>query len=344
MFIITLKGARMNKDLVISVKTILLTLGLIFGFFVMYRLRGILALLFIALLLVISLEPAIKSLSKVTFLNKPLSRGVAVFIAYATLVLVLILAFVTAVPIIVRQSQSFVDNFSYFLSGIYIGDKSLAELFGFLDVLEQITSNGSLPSFLLNSISFVFSAFSLVVIAIYMSLDWVNIKARFLALFHKSVAKDVREALHAVENNVGSWVKGQLLLMLVVGVASFALFLVAGISYPLALGFIAGILEIVPMLGPFFSAVIAVAVGFSQSPGKAAVALIISIIVQQLENNFLVPKIMGEVSGFSPLVILLALLIGGEFFGPVGAVLAVPTTMILGILFRRFVHYPMLKD
>jgi predicted PurR-regulated permease PerM len=205
---------------------------------------------------------------------------------------VLVLAFTTAVPLIVSQAQKLVSNFSYFLVNLKIGNQSLFESLSFLDVLSQITNKENVSSVVISSVSAVSSFLTLIVIAIYMSLDWSNIKSRFLGVFRKKARKDAEEVVESVEHDVGSWVKGQVLLMLVVGIFNLVGFIATGINYPFALGFIAGVLEIVPVLGPFFSAVIATAVGFSQSSTKGFLALGVAVLVQQLENNFLVPKLM----------------------------------------------------
>lgn len=334
----------MNKEIVISIKTILLTLGILLVFYITYELRGILSLLFIALIIVMSLEPAIEYFENFTFMNKPLPRGFAVLITYAAFLLILVLTLTTAVPLIVNQSQKLVTNFSYFLAGLEVGDQSLFESLSFLDVLSQVTNKDNVSTVLFSSVSMVYSFVTIIVLSIYMSLDWENIKSRVVNLFRKKARKDVKEIIEEVEDNVGNWVKGQLFLMLVVGSFSLIGFLIAGVNYPLALGFISGVLEIVPVLGPFFSAVVATGVGFAQSPAKGFLALGVSVLVQQVENNLLVPKIMERVSGFSPLVILLALLVGSEFFGIIGAILTVPMIMIFAILFRRFVHYPSMGE
>jgi len=107
----------------------------------------------------------------------------------------------------------------------------------------------------------------------------------------------------------------------------------------LALGLISGLLEIVPMVGPIISAVFAAIIALASNPIKAVGVVVLYIIVQQLENNVLVPKVMQKVSGFSPLVILTALLVGGEFFGVAGAVMAVPATMTLGIIIKKIFRF-----
>jgi len=330
----------MNKDVVISVKTIIISLGILLGLYVTYELRAVLSILFVALLLVISLESAIKRLATVTFLNKPLSRGIAVFITYALLLLFGALALTTAIPLIVSQSQKLITSFSDFLINFEINGQIIFENLSILDVLSRFTNYGGISAVLFSSLSFISSFFTLLVLSVYMSLDWENIKSSFLTLFTKKVGEDVDETIVSIEQNIGAWVRGELVLMSSVGVFSFSAFFLAGINYPLALGFLAGMFEIIPQLGPIFTSVIVTAVGFAQSPMKGFLALGISILVQQLENDFLVPKIMGKVSGFRPLVILIALLIGSDFFGIIGAVLAVPVTMIIGTIAKRFVHYP----
>ena len=142
-----------------------------------------------------------------------------------------------------------------------------------------------------------------------------------------------------VETNVGHWVKGQLVLMLVIGVLSFFGLWALGVDYPLALALIAGLLEAVPILGPVISAVLASVIGFSQDPIIGLAVLGFFTILQQLENNILVPKIMQRVSGFSPLVILIALIVGSNFFGVMGAIVAIPITMILVIVVKSVLRH-----
>jgi len=127
--------------------------------------------------------------------------------------------------------------------------------------------------------------------------------------------------------------------MVAVGVMCFFGLVVLGVDYPLALGLISGVLEIIPLFGPFLSAILAAIVGFTISPVKGLAIIGLYILVQQLENDFLVPKIMHKVSGFSSLTVLVAILIGGRFFGIVGAMLTVPITMIGWIIVRKILEY-----
>jgi predicted PurR-regulated permease PerM len=333
-----------NKQVVISVKTILILLAILLGVYVSYALRGIFGLVFIALLLAISMESAVKSIMCTTLMNKPLSRSFAVILSYILLLIVAVLFLVIAAPMVIRESQKLVDNFSFFLSNLELNGESLFESLSFLDVLGKTLQPGNLTNLLSESISVVSRLVTLVVLSIYMSLDWPNLKDRFVGLFPSEKTKEIKELLYSVEIHVGTWVKGELSIMLAVGSLGFLGLSIAGVNYALALGFISGVLEIVPILGPFFSTVIATGVGLSQSPTKGLLAFLIFLTIQQVESNFITPKVMQKFSGFSPLIILIALMIGHEFFGLPGAILAIPVMMILGIFYRRYTHFPKISD
>ncbi len=328
-----------NKQVVISVKTIFITLAILAGAYVVYELRGIFGLIFVSLLIAISMESAIKSIMCMTFMNKPLSRGFAVILSYLLLLLVFVTFFLVAAPMVVKESQKLVTNFSFFLTNLEINGESLFESLSFLDVLGDTLKPGNIGSVLSSSISVLSRLVTLVVLAIYMSSDWPNLKNRFIGLFPKDKEKELKELMYSVEIHVGTWIKGQLTVMFAVGFLGFIGLSIAGVNYALALGFISGMLEIVPILGPLFSTIIATGVGFSQSPTKGLISFLIFLAIQQVESNFVTPKVMQKFSGFSPLIILIALMIGHEFFGLPGAILAIPVTMILGIFYRRYVHF-----
>jgi len=133
----------MNKDVVISVKTIIISLGILLGLYVTYELRAVLSILFVALLLVISLEFVIKRLTTITFLNKPLSRGIAVFVTYALLILFVALAITTAIPLLISQSQKLINSFSDFLINFEINGQIVFEDLSVLDVLSKFTDDSS---------------------------------------------------------------------------------------------------------------------------------------------------------------------------------------------------------
>jgi predicted PurR-regulated permease PerM len=327
----------MNKQVVISFKTILLTFGIILAGYVIYRLGPVIGILAIAILLTIAMESVVNYLMRLTVFNKPLRRGVAVLISYGLLLLITAIIGTVGLPPVISQFQKMISGISQIAQELNLGDGFSLQLKDFLPQAANVSSE--LLSVTISVFSNVTTIFSIFVLAIYMSLDWKNLKKKFFSLFPEHLEDEAEDTFLEVERNVGQWLKGQFILMLVIGTASFVGLLLLDVRYPLALAMVAGLLEIVPMIGPVLSAVIAAIIGFSDTPLKGVGVVALFIVIQQLENNLLVPKIMQKVSGFSPLVILLALLIGSEFFGVVGAIIAIPTTMILSILLKRILAH-----
>jgi predicted PurR-regulated permease PerM len=141
-----------------------------------------------------------------------------------------------------------------------------------------------------------------------------------------------------MQNKMGQWLRAQLILGLVVGIAVYIGLKILGVEYALLLALIAGVLEIVPYLGPILAVVPALMIGLAQSPIIGLSVLGLYLLIQQVENNILVPKIMQTVTGLNPVISILALLVGLKAGGIAGAILAIPLAMmavvILEDLFR----------
>jgi predicted PurR-regulated permease PerM len=327
----------MDKEIVISIKTIILTLLILLGVYVVYKLGSIIAILLLSTLVVISMEQSIGFFMKKILFNKKVSRGLAVLISYFLLVFVILTVLTFIVPPLVTELQKMVIGLPALISGIELPQEWQVSM---IDVLPQTSEiSASVLNVTVSFFSNVAMFLSVLVISIYMSLDWENIKNGFISLFPKKLENVVEETITEVEKSVGSWIKGQLLLMLIIGVASFIGLSILGVRYSVGLGLLSGIFEAIPNVGPVLSAVVAGLIGFADSPIKGIGVVSLFIVIQQLENNFIVPKIMGKISGFRPLVILLALLIGAKFFGVIGAICAIPMTMILSIILKKVLVY-----
>jgi len=326
----------MDKQVVISTKTIITTLLLILGGYVVYRLGAVIGILLLATLLVISMEHSVKYFMKLIVLNRKIPRSVAVLISYLIFVLILIVVVVFVLPPVVTEIQKIVVSLSSSIGQI---ETPKGWQISFANVIPNVSEiSGKVLSATFSVFSNVATFISLLVISIYMSLDWINIKKSFISLFPEKMESDVEDTINEIEDNIGHWIKGQLTLMLIIGLASFVGLSILGVRYALALSLLAGVFEAVPTIGPILSAILAGAVGFSDSPVKGMGVIALFIVIQQLENNILVPKIMEKASGFRPLAILLAILVGGSFFGVIGVICAVPLMMILSIILKRFLR------
>lgn len=327
----------MDKHVLITIKVVLTVLVFGVGIYVLIKLAPIFATLLVALFLSLAIEPAVEHLEGLTVMNKPLSRGVAVGISYFLFLLVLAFVITFGLPPIWSQAQKLISNFGTIIADIPFlesYDVSLENLTPSITNFSDVALNRTVSLF-----SNLAGIISTVVLSLYISMDWENIKTRILGLFSGKIKGVLESTVEEIEENIGHWVKGQLFLMLAVGALSFFGILILGIDYPLALGLIAGTLEIIPIIGPLISLVLAAIVGFSASYVKGFMAVGLFILVQQIENNLLVPKIMEKVSGLSPLIVLIAVLVGGRFFGAIGVVLAVPITMSLVVIVKKILLF-----
>ena len=125
--------------------------------------------------------------------------------------------------------------------------------------------------------------------------------------------------------------------MFAVGFLTFVGLRILGVKYALTLAVIAGILEIVPVIGPIISSIPAIIIGFTQSPFLGLLVLILYAVIQQSENHIIVPKVMQKTTGLSPVVIVISFLIGAKLLGLLGILLAVPIAVILSVFVDEFI-------
>lgn len=136
---------------------------------------------------------------------------------------------------------------------------------------------------------------------------------------------------------MSSWFWGEIVLMTIVGVFTYIGLVFIGVPYALPLAVFAGLLEIVPNIGPIISAIPAVIIGFSQSYFAGFSAMALYIIVQQLENSVIVPAIMKKAVGLNPVLTLVALLLGGRIGGMLGVLLSIPILLFAETLLREYI-------
>jgi predicted PurR-regulated permease PerM len=136
---------------------------------------------------------------------------------------------------------------------------------------------------------------------------------------------------------MGGFIRGELLAALIIGLLTYIALLIIGFPYAIVLAVLAGLLEFIPLIGPFIMAGVLVTVGLSQSLNQAAIALGLSILIQQIESNIVLPNVMRQEAKVSPLLVLLSVLGGEHIGGLVGALVAIPVVAGLRILAIRVV-------
>src|SRR5262245_56964801 len=171
----------------------------------------------------------------------------------------------------------------------------------------------------------VLSAITLLILTFYLLVDSASLFVAFARLFPRDARPRVLDVSNKISTKVSAWLRGQLILASIIGSSAALGLWLFGVPYFYVLALIAAIGETIPVVGPVLSAIPAILVALAVSPQKALFVALFWILQQQIENHLLVPKIMQKQVGVSPVVVIVALLIGGTLLGPIGALLAVPT-------------------
>ena len=175
-----------------------------------------------------------------------------------------------------------------------------------------------------SAIGLMFTLVSLLIVAFYWMTEKATIKRVMLGLFPLRHRARAHEIWDEIEYRIGGWTRGQLVLMLTIGAISGIAYYLMDLRFWLALAIWAGITEAIPFIGPFIGGGTAALFALADSPEKALAVVVFAFLLQQIEGAVLVPRVMKNAVGMSPLTVVLAVLIGNSLAGPVGSLLAIP--------------------
>lgn len=190
---------------------------------------------------------------------------------------------------------------------------------------------------LVGTVKIVFDLTVGMVIAYYFIKDSRHFIEFFLSLLPRRFRNGLAGMGKEINVVLAGFIQGQLLTALIVGVMETAGLMIVGVKYSIVLGLIGGIANIIPYFGPYIGALPAVAIAFVQSPVKLLWTVVVFAVVQQIDNSYISPKIIEGKLGLHPVTTILAVLAGGEFFGIIGMLVAVPVFAILRVIIRRSV-------
>jgi predicted PurR-regulated permease PerM len=297
------------------------------------ELSGILIIIFISYILMAALYPFSAFLIK-----KRIPRILSVIIPYTITITILVLLIFPLVPFFVSQAQLLFSIFPKYIHqvakifNLHVDASNVGNVFG-----SDINIIGKNALSVTGKIfSGIFSVLTVLVISFYMMFQREVLKKQFLTLWPKKYQENVLRAITQIEDKIGLWLRGQLILSFTIGFCTWGGLTILGLPFALPLGLLAGLLEIVPTIGPVISAIPAIIVALTISPGLAVSVVVFYILLQMLENNLLVPKIMERAVGLNPIVIIIGVLIGSKFLGILGALLAVPFIAMTLIVIRSF--------
>jgi predicted PurR-regulated permease PerM len=334
----------------------LILVGVSFCFWLLYQFSQVIFILFIAIVIGTMIRPGV---------NWLYSRGVpriAGSIILYLLLFALLAGFVLLLfPLIGEQSAKIAASapgyYQSFRSWMVSSSNPLIEqLSEFIPEnlsiagasqptgQEMLDSAGQALGYVFTAANFLFIAAAVILLAFYWTLYGTRTIHSLLRLVPTSQRERTRSLVFAMETKVGAYLAGQGILCLVIGGLSLAAYLIIGLPYPLVLALVAGVMELIPMVGPLLGAVPAAVIALSIAPSKLVWVIVATIIIQQLENSLLVPRVMRKAVGVNPFVSLLAIFAFSSLFGIAGALMAIPIAAILQLLLDRFVFDPGLME
>lgn len=314
------------RKIEISHRTVIFTVVFLITLWFLYLIRDILLQFFISILLMAILNPFVTKLAE-----HKIPRAVSVLVVYLFVLFIVVVSVAAIIPSLVEQSTIFAGRIPTLI------DKVGA--FGSFEervINELISWIGSLPASIaklsLSVLSNVLNVFLVMVFTFYLLMSRDQLNEQLGRYFSSNRKESIERLLDLIEKRLGRWLRGEIALMIMVGSTTYIGLFILNIPFALPLALIAGLLEVIPNLGPTLSAVPAVLIGLGISPLVALAVVALYFLIQQVENYYFVPRIMHKSIGVSPIITLLALAIGFRVAGVAGAVISVPVVAMMQVL------------
>lgn len=326
----------------------------ILGFWLLFRFYQVILILLAGIIVSLALEPAVQRLKA-----RGVPPGVAVGALYGLMLVAGILFLRFGAPLIANQTATIGAQLGEGYSSIRqslletpnLLVQRLAESLPATPAMPALPSDTAAESEATTSFGQVmqygglgamvlFQIGAIFLIAFFWTIESDRIKRSGIALLPLAQRDPAREFIAEIEQRVGSYVTGQLLLSVIMAALSLVAYLIIGLPYAPILALFVGIMEIIPLIGPLIGAVPALIIGFSISPLTALWTIVASLIIHQLESNVFGPRVMKRTLGMRPLVTLLALTAFGTLFGVLGAIVALPLASVLQLIFDRVLMEP----
>lgn len=339
------------RDLVVQTALVALTLLLIVGLVrLLTQIVAILLLLLISVILAAGISPLTAAIQRRPFgrRQRHISQPGAILLVYLGLLLLLVLMAGIIITPVVAETRDFIAGLPQILQNLERSVGALEARYTWLPSLSGLVSRlpqelaglsryfGTAAGVAFRALGGVVSLVTVLFMTYYMLVEGRQMKRGFLSLFPRDRQDQVEAILQRIGRRFGGWVRGQLLLGLIIGVVvGIGIWLLPflRLPYPLLLGVVAGITELVPIVGPILGAIPAVLIALFQPPWWKVLAVIgFYAVVQQLESNFVVPRVMKMAVGLSPLLTVVALLIGAKLLGIAGALLSLPVAAALQVV------------
>ncbi len=342
-----------KKTVFYSLLSVILAVVIIFIYFYRGKITKVFIPFIMAMVIAYILQPIVIKLEE-----KKIKRPVGIVLIYLIFGSILTLLTIFVIPELINNTREFInvlpgvttqyrDNFNGMVSIISsskwpddIKNTIFREINNGVQMAENIlveTLKNTLSG-LVKIVSTMLDMVLAMIIAYYILKDAEYFKNVSLSLVPKKWRNGIIGTCREINGVLSNFIQGQLLTALIVGTLEVIGLLIVGVKYPIILGMIGGVANIIPYFGPFIGAIPAVAVALIESPIKAVWTIIVFVIIQQLDNGFISPKIIEGRLGLHPVTTILAVLIGGEFFGIIGMLVSVPIAAMIKVIGKRTIE------
>lgn len=318
----------MSQRIDISYKTVIFITAFILGLWLLFLIRDLLLILFSSIILMSALSPLVK-----IFVGLRIPRPVGIAITYLIILGIVAGILASILPPLIEQTTTLLVSLPPLLTQIF----NIASIDKSVVSQEFANLSRNFLTFTLAAFDNLLTLIFLLVTTFYLLLEKDGLENRVAKLF---VGKQdqVRKSIIQIEEKLGAWLRGQVILSLLIGSLSYIGLFILNIPYALPLAVFAGLMEVIPVIGPIISAIPPILISLTISPALALAVAAIYFIIQQAENHLIVPQVMKRAVGLNPLIVILAIAIGSRLLGIAGALLAVPIAVVLQIIITQVIE------
>ncbi len=319
---------QMTRRIDVSYKTIIFVTVFLLALWIIWHILDLLLLLFVAVIFMSALSPVVNFLT-----NLKIPKALGIFFIYILIIGVMGVGLTISFTPLVEETTKLITILPSVLADfLKVGNVDPG-------IIQQEFTNLSRNLLQVSKTLFdnLLTVILLLVLTFYLLLERESLEKRIATLFLDKEER-INKLLYEIEGKLGAWLRGQLLLSLIIGLLVYIGLLLLQIPYALPLAILAGVLEVVPVIGPIISAIPGILLGLSISPFLAGGVAAMYFVVQQLENHLVVPQVMSKAVGLNPLVVILAIAVGGRLLGIGGALLAVPIVVVVQVIIADFLR------
>lgn len=332
----------LNNRTILSTGTIVRFFLIAILLALLYYMSDVLLVVVAAIVIASAIEPAIRRMKR-----RKVPRTLTVIVIYLVVALALVAILVFFMPMVVNDASSFIGSLPKIISlenlwnpihdlgvnfipaSISSRDLSVADFTNSLQTLIIGTGTGAFKT-----VSFIFggvlSFVLIVVLSFYLAVQEEGVDD-FLRIVTPVRHHDyIIDLWKRSQRKIALWLQGQVVLGIVVGILVYLVLMIVGVPHPLVLALFAGIMEIIPVFGPIISSVPAILLAFSDlGIGSGLLLVGLYLIIYQFESQLFYPLVVKKIVGISPIVVILALVVGAKLAGILGALIAVPLSAAL---------------